>query len=248
MLIVLPFIEENRTKATNGRLQFGGNDHLILANHTCCECIKRNGIICIFHIFTTNDKHPSNDRVMVQRQRIAEETRLGWIDDEGDDKRCVSRRWLIRASKKCIFNKDVVKWVSRRRRRRTGEGVYYNLASLNCILIEVGTIHAHFDCIQFARSSEEKWLKLCAFKSRRPTVSANWTGQTTTTHWCEDWLNNRVFMYQYCESTGDSIARPFCISRSFLFSIASKRAFMFHCRVYRFLGLGRQSFTTNSTM
>lgn len=128
-----------------------------------------------------------------------------------------------------------------------GEGVYYNLASLNRNLIEVGTIHAHFDRIQFARS-EEKWLKLCAFKSRRPTVSANWTGQTTTTHWCEDWLNNRVFMYQYCKSTGDSIARPFCISRSFLFSIASKRALMFHCRVYRFLGLGRQSFTTISSM
>lgn len=32
-----------------------GNDHLILANHTCCECIKWNGgVICIFRISTTS--------------------------------------------------------------------------------------------------------------------------------------------------------------------------------------------------
>lgn len=120
VLFVLPFIEENRTKATNGRLQFGGNDHLILANHTCCECIKRNGIICIFHIFTTNDKHLSNDRVYGSAA----------TDSRGDTTR-MNRWWrwrqevrfkavvanIIRAPKKCIFNKDVVK-VSEEEERR----------------------------------------------------------------------------------------------------------------------------------
>lgn len=76
----------------------------------------------------------------------------------------------------------------------------------------------------------------CAFKSRRPTVClANWTGPTTTTtttH-CNEWLRTWLI-------TGDSIAIPFCISRSFF---AKRLALLcgWHCTLRLSISWSRSS-------
>lgn len=189
-----------------------GNDHLILANHTCCECIKWNGgVICIFRISTTstlaqNDATvaPMTELWFSDRPQSTKwhKTDCWWmIEGGGDDKRCVQ--------KKCNFMRT------------------------NMVAEEVGVAtdqeeeyyrnHAHYDwCTRRLYHNNKqnensicarrrKMVEVCcAFKSRRPTVClANWTGPTTTTttH-CNEWLRTWLI-------TGDSIAIPFCISRSF---------------------------------